>query len=120
MAAISSKNTKPEMTVRKLVYSMGYRYRLHRKELPGKPDLVFSSRRKVIFVHGCFWHQHGCKDSHVPRTNVSYWVPKLEKNVARDKKHIDALATAGWKVLVLWDCELADTTCLKARLLDFL
>ena len=106
MAAVRSKNTAPEMTVRRLVHSMGYRYRLHRADLPGKPDLVFPGRGKVIFVHGCFWHQHGCKGSHLPKSNEAYWIPKLERNRERDTEHINNLCRKGWKCLVLWDCEL--------------
>ena len=86
MRAIRSKDMKPELAVRSLVHRLGYRFRLHRRELPGKPDLVFSSRQKVIFVHGCFWHAHGCKCAHVPKSNVDYWKPKLERNQVRDGK----------------------------------
>jgi DNA mismatch endonuclease (patch repair protein) len=120
MAAVRSKNTAPEMRVRRLVHSMGYRYRLHRRDLPGKPDLVFPARSKVIFVHGCFWHQHGCKGSHLPKSNVSYWVPKLERNRARDAEHIKALRGKGWKCLVLWECKLADDAWLTRRIRKFL
>ena len=94
MRRIRSKDMKPELLVRHLVYSLGYRYRLHRKDLPGKPDLVFGPRRKVIFVHGCFWHLHPdpeCVDSRVPKSNTAYWKPKLERNVERDRQHIAAL-----------------------------
>ena len=108
MAAIVSKDTKPELAVRQAVYGMGYRYRLHSKQLPGKPDLVFGKLRKVIFVHGCFWHQHAkarCLDGRRPKSNTGYWNPKLEGNVARDKRNRVALKKAGWDVLVIWDCE---------------
>src|SRR5437588_8403122 len=91
MRAIRSKGMRPELAVRHLVHKMGYRFRLHRKELPGKPDLVFVSRRKVIFVHGCFWHSHDCKCAHVPKSNVDYWSPKLRRNQARDARNIEGL-----------------------------
>lgn len=105
MRAIRSKDMLPELRVRSLVHNLGYRFRLHRKDLPGKPDLVFPSRKKVIFVHGCFWHSHSCKRAHVPKSNVSYWVPKLELNRVRDTKNVNALRAAGWKSLVIWECE---------------
>ncbi|UFS71769.1 very short patch repair endonuclease [Geomonas sp. RF6] len=120
MAAVRSKNTRPEMLVRRLIHSLGYRYRIHRPDLPGKPDLVFPSRKKVIFVHGCFWHQHGCKSSHFPKTNQEYWVPKLEKNVTRDASNLAALAAAGWSFLILWECELKDVSSLQSRICKFL
>lgn len=109
MSGIRSKGMKPEMVVRRLLHSMGYRYRLHRKDLPGKPDLVFPSRRKVIFVHGCFWHQHagpGCGIVRVPKSNREYWLPKLERNVARDAEHRKRLRDLGWESLVIWECEV--------------
>ncbi len=121
MAAIRSKNTAPEMKIRRLVHSMGYRYRLHRSDLPGKPDLVFSARNKVIFVNGCFWHQHDCKGSHLPKSNQAYWVPKLERNRARDAEHLKALRKIGWKALVVWECELSqDEVGIMRRLTKFL
>lgn len=106
MRAIRSKGMKPELTVRRLVHHLGFRYRLHRKDLPGKPDLVFSSRRCVIFVHGCFWHAHKCKIAHSPKTNKDYWEPKLERNKVRDVAHRKALRALGWRSLVVWECEL--------------
>ncbi len=121
MAAVRSKDTKPEMLVRRLVHSMGYRYRLHRSDLPGKPDLVLPGRRKVIFVHGCFWHQHeGCKGSHLPKSNLSYWIPKLERNRLRDIENLKALKAEGWKYLVLWECELNNAERLRRCILKFL
>lgn len=120
MAAVRSKNTGPEMTVRRLVHSMGYRYRLHRSDLPGKPDLVFPGRGKVIFVHGCFWHQHGCSCSHLPKSNRLYWVPKLERNRARDAEHVKALRAGGWKCLVLWECQLNEMKRIRQRISKFL
>ena len=120
MAAVKSKNTRPEMLVRRLVHSMGYRYRLHQRSLPGKPDLVFASRRKVIFVHGCFWHLHGCKGSRLPKSNKGYWLPKLERNRARDAEHLKALRADGWRHLVLWECELHKDAWLRSRISKFL
>lgn len=123
MAAIRSKNTKPEMIVRQMVHSMGHRYRLHRKDLPGKPDLVFGPRRKVIFVHGCFWHQHpdpGCKDSRLPKTRLDYWLPKLERNVERDHSCQKMLEEMGWCVLTVWECVVRDKPALECRLTEFL
>jgi DNA mismatch endonuclease, patch repair protein len=121
MAAVRSKDTKPEMLVRSLLHRNGYRFRLHRADLPGKPDIVLSSKRKIIFVHGCFWHQHeDCPSSHVPRSNVSYWKPKLRRNQSRDKEHLRALRAAGWRCLVLWECELVTPERLLRRLSKFL
>lgn len=120
MSAIRSKDTKPEMTVRRIAHGMGYRYRLHRKDLPGKPDLVFSRRRAVIFVHGCFWHQHDCRDGRVPTANITYWQTKLARNVQRDEQSHNELESLGWRVLTLWECELKEADNIKARLRDFL
>ena len=121
MRRIRSKNTRPEMLVRKLIYSMGYRYRLHRKDLPGNPDLSFPGRRKVIFVHGCFWHQHeGCKLAHIPKSNQSYWIPKLERTKKRDSCNIEKLKVLGWSVLVVWECETKIVEDLKLKLTKFL
>jgi DNA mismatch endonuclease (patch repair protein) len=121
MRAIQSKGTRPELEVRRLVYRMGYRYRLHAQGLPGKPDLVFASLRKVIFVHGCFWHGHEtCKDAHTPKSNQGYWGPKLEGNRTRDQRNIGALAAKGWEVLIVWECETESHEKLKKKLLDFL
>ena len=109
MSNIRARGMKPEMTVRRITHAMGYRYRLHRKDLPGKPDLVFPGRRKVIFVHGCFWHQHAdlaCKISRRPRSNQDYWLPKLERNVTRDAVHQARLTELGWNVLVIWECDV--------------
>ena len=108
------------MIVRRLIHGMGYRYRLHRADLPGKPDLVFPGRRKVVFVHGCFWHYHGCGASHLPKSNRLYWVPKLERNRARDGEHLKALRADGWKCLVLWECQLNETRRIRGRISKFL
>lgn len=123
MRRIKSKDMKPELAVRRLVHALGYRFRLHRSGLPGKPDLVFAGRRKAIFVHGCFWHQHaeaGCKLVRKPSSNTSYWGPKLERTIARDKANEAALAAAGWQVLTLWECGLRDADALAEQLKDFL
>lgn len=123
MSRIRDKDTRPEMKVRHLVHGMGYRYRLHGADLPGKPDLVFSKRRKVIFVHGCFWHRHpdvGCKLARLPKSRLDFWRPKLENNRARDLEHQKKLAMDGWRVLVLWECELRDAHSLRQRIRSFL
>jgi DNA mismatch endonuclease, patch repair protein len=109
MRAIRNKNTKPELIIRKSLFALGYRYRLHSQHLPGKPDLSFPSRKKVIFVHGCFWHQHAvktCPIRVVPSSNIQYWGPKLLRNAVRDQEHAAALRKLGWKALVIWECEL--------------
>jgi len=121
MRAIKSKNTAPELAVRSLAHSMGYRFRLHRKDLPGKPDLVFGPRKKVIFVHGCYWHGHGCRvGGKGAKSNRGYWGPKIAGNKARDKSRLAALRRAGWKPLVVWECEVRDLSKVKAKLKNFL
>lgn len=123
MRRIKSKGTSPELLVRKLLHGMGYRYRLHRKNLPGKPDIVFGPRRKAIFVHGCFWHGHDavtCSDSRTPKSNAGYWVPKLARNKERDARNLSALADIGWQTLVIWDCETPDVAGLRDRLTSFM
>lgn len=120
MKAIRHTDTKPEMLVRKLVYSLGYRYRLHVKELPGKPDLTFKKLKKVIFIHGCFWHGHdACKGGHLPKSNSEYWIAKLERNRKRDALTVQMLQDQGWGVLVLWECELKEKN-LQTRITSFL
>lgn len=112
---------KPEIVVRKLVHGMGYRYRLHSRELPGKPDLVFPRLRKIIEVRGCFWHQHGsCVDSHIPKSKMDYWRPKLQRNQQRDLENIQHLQDLGFRVLVLWECEITKDEDLARRLRRFL
>ena len=114
---------KPELAVRSLVHRLGYRFRLHDKNLPGQPDLVFRSRRKVIQVHGCFWHQHdaaSCKITRKPKSNTAYWTPKLARNVARDLQHAEALARDGWQALTVWECEIRDAKALSKRVSRFL
>lgn len=120
MKRIRSKDTIPELIVRKLVHSLGYRYRLHDKKLPGKPDLVFSRWKKVIFVHGCFWHNHNCKQGKLPKSNLDYWLPKLKENRRRDARNQKLIISAGWKVLVIWQCQTRDTDSLKGTIVAFL
>jgi DNA mismatch endonuclease (patch repair protein) len=120
MRRIRSRDMKPEMAVRRMVHAMGYRYRLHRRDLPGKPDLVFGPRRAVIFVHGCFWHQHDCRDGHPPKSNTGYWGEKLRRNVERDAVVQKQLKANGWRVLVVWECEVREPEALKAKLSSFL
>jgi DNA mismatch endonuclease (patch repair protein) len=123
MRGSRSKDTKPELRVRKVAHRLGYRYRLHRKDLPGKPDLVFPSRQKVVFVHGCFWHQHdarNCTNGRVPKSNSDYWEPKLRRNVERDTEQQNRLAAMGWKVMVLWECQLTNDEVIAAKLVEFL
>ena len=121
MSRIRSRDTKPELVVRRMLHRLGYRYRLHRRDLPGKPDLVFGPRRKAIFVHGCFWHQHAeCREGRAPGSNTEYWAPKLARNVERDEAARSALAERGWSSATVWECELADLTALEARLRSFL
>ncbi|MCY4673638.1 MAG: very short patch repair endonuclease [Bacteroidetes bacterium] len=121
MGRISSKDTKPEMMVRRLVHGMGYRYRLHARELPGRPDLVFRPRRKAIFVHGCFWHRHpGCSANRLPTTRREFWQHKLDGNVHRDRRNKEALEEMGWHVLVVWECETKDFDHLANEVRKFL
>lgn len=121
MASIRGKDTRPERAVRSLVHGMGYRYRLHVRELPGKPDLVFPSLAKVIFVHGCFWHRHRCRAGQVTcATNAEFWRKKFEGNVRRDRTHVRELRSLGWESLIVWECWLRDPDKLLARLRSFL
>jgi DNA mismatch endonuclease (patch repair protein) len=120
MRAIRSKDMLPELKVRRLSHSLGYRFRLHTKGLPGKPDLVFASRRKVIFVHGCFWHSHNCRSAHMPKSNQDYWIPKLERNKKRDLLNLEKLQLTGWQVFVIWECETVDERKLAKRLKTYL
>ncbi len=121
MAQVKSKGMKPEMRVRRLLHSLGYRYRLHRSDLPGRPDLVFPSRRKVVFVNGCFWHRHpGCSRVRIPSTNQDYWLSKLQRNYERDCRNKDLLEQNGWSVMTVWECELRDLSETTERLIAFL
>lgn len=123
MSRVHSKDTGPEWIVRRLVFAMGYRYRLHARDLPGRPDMVFRKRRKVIFVHGCFWHRHQsvrCPLARLPKSRLDFWLPKLEGNKERDECNKRALVKAGWKVLTIWECELGNTKRLGAAIRRFL
>lgn len=121
MSRIRGKDTGPELKVRQLAYALGFRFRLHRRDLPGSPDLVFASRRKAIFVHGCYWHRHpGCRYAYSPKSNLDFWQAKFAANVARDEVALRALKELGWQVLVVWECETRDAEALRIRLTDFL
>ena len=121
MRAVKSADTAPEMTVRRMAHRMGYRFRLHRRDLPGKPDLVFPKLRKVVFVHGCFWHGHHCaRGARMPRANAEYWRAKIGRNSVRDAVNVAALKLAGWRSAVIWECELKNLARVKKRLAGFL
>lgn len=121
MSRVKSRDTKPEKLVRRLVYSMGYRYRLHLKNLPGSPDLAFLGKRKAIFVHGCFWHQHsGCPNCRIPKTRQDFWISKLKSNKENDKKVLQKLSELGWEVMIIWECELANKDTVISKLTTFL
>ena len=117
MRAVKDRNTTPELFVRSMVHRMGYRFRLHRKDLPGKPDLVLPRLKKVIFVHGCFWHGHNCaRGARMPKTNAAYWQGKIGRNRERDREHLVALKAAGWGVVIVWECELRNAGRVRRRL----
>lgn len=121
MARIRGKDTKPELVIRRLVHGLGYRYSLHRRDLPGTPDLVFPSRGGLIFVHGCFWHRHeGCALARLPKSRLDFWLPKLESNARRDARAIRALRRLGWRVMVIWECQVRDLKRLEGRVRRFL
>jgi DNA mismatch endonuclease (patch repair protein) len=122
MRRIRAKNTRPELIVRKLLRELGYSsYRLHRKDLPGKPDIAYIGRRKAILIHGCFWHKHDCKrGQYRPKSNQDYWIPKLERNIQRDKENVRELTEMEWEVLVIWECEIANRVSLSIKLTQFL
>ncbi|KQY95441.1 endonuclease [Caulobacter sp. Root1455] len=123
MARVKGKGSSAEMTVRRLVHRMGYRYRLHGAKLPGRPDLVFPGRRKAIFVHGCFWHRHpdpDCKLARLPKSRQDFWIPKLEGNRARDLRQLEELEALGWSALILWECELKNEAFLENEIRTFL
>jgi DNA mismatch endonuclease (patch repair protein) len=121
MSRVRHKDTKPELIVRSLVHHMGFRYKLHDRSLPGNPDLVFPRRQKIIFVHGCFWHRHGrCACTRWPKSRLGFWRPKLEKNQSRDRVTRRRLAKLGWKVLVVWECQLRHLEKLASRVQQFL
>ncbi|MCR1345510.1 very short patch repair endonuclease [Acidithiobacillus ferrooxidans] len=122
MRRIRSKNTSPELAVRKLLRSLGFAgYRIHRKDLPGKPDIAFISRKKAILIHGCFWHGHGCKEGlREPKSNRGYWLPKIERNRQRDAVHLAEMNRLGWSVLTVWECELSDAARLVQKIQTFM
>ncbi len=121
MAKVRGENTSPERLVRSLVHRMGYRFRLHRKDLPGKPDIVLPRHKKIIFIHGCFWHQHeGCPHAARPTSNTEYWNKKLDRNMIRDREHLQKLEYLGWNVLIVWECETRDHDKLLEKLKGFL
>jgi DNA mismatch endonuclease (patch repair protein) len=120
MRQVKSKDTVPERTVRSIAHSMGYRFRLHRKDLPGNPDIVFPSRRKVVFVNGCFWHGHRCRRAKLPESRRDYWQTKILRTKARDRNHVRLLRAHAWDPLVIWECELKDRDDLRRRIAKFL
>lgn len=121
MGRVSSKNTVPELIVRRSVFAMGYRYRIHRSDLPGTPDILFPRQKKIIFVHGCFWHQHkGCRKASLPKSRTAFWADKFEMNVKRDARNSELLKKLGWKILVVWQCQTTDRDKLEKRLRRFL
>jgi DNA mismatch endonuclease (patch repair protein) len=120
MSRIRGKDTGPELAVRSLLHGMGFRFRLHRKDLPGTPDIVFVGRRKVIYVHGCFWHGHRCRRGNLPSSNAEFWSKKIADNKARDRRHYRMLGMMGWKSLVVWECDLERRAGLIRKLADFL
>lgn len=121
MSRVRQKNTKPELVVRRLLRSMGFGYRLHARDLPGSPDIVFRGRRSVVFVHGCFWHgHHDCRLATIPRTRMDFWLKKIEDNRSRDARKVQLLEEMGWRVLTVWQCQLKDEATLAAKLRQFL
>ena len=124
MSRISGKDTQPEMMVRKWLWANGYRYRLHRKDLPGKPDIVLPAYNAVVFVHGCFWHRHGCRMTTTPETRLGFWLAKFKENIERDNRNIEALLKEGWRVMVVWECTLRNKTAnpdlVSRQISDFL
>jgi DNA mismatch endonuclease Vsr len=123
LAAVAGKDTAPELRVRRLLFRMGYRFRLHRRDLPGTPDIVLPGRRKIVEVRGCFWHRHpdpACRNAVLPNVRADWWAAKLARNVARDERNLAMLREAGWSVLALWECEVKDDAAVAARLRAFL
>lgn len=121
MSRVRAKDTKPEMTVRRMLHAAGYRYRLHARDLPGRPDLVFPARRKVVFINGCFWHRHrDCALARLPKSRTEFWTEKLERNRERDERNVEALRGLGWDVLTVWECEVSDPVALMPRVVAFL
>jgi DNA mismatch endonuclease, patch repair protein len=120
MSRVKGRNTTPELVVRRMLHALGYRYRLHRKDLPGKPDIVFGPRKKAIFIHGCFWHGHKCPKGRLPKSNRAFWKAKSEANKTRDAKNIRRLKALGWKALVVWQCRTKKPLVVRKRIVDFL
>ena len=121
MARVRRQDTEPELAVRQVLYKLGYRYRLHRSDLPGTPDICFPGRKKAIFVHGCFWHRHpGCRRASTPKTRTSFWSEKFAQNVARDRRKVTELRRLGWEALVVWECQTEDQSDVSVLLADFL
>ncbi|WP_198085287.1 very short patch repair endonuclease [Variovorax sp. E3] len=123
MSRVRATGTRPEVIVRRLIHGMGYRYRLHKKDLPGKPDLVFVARHKIIFVHGCFWHRHDaptCRLARLPKSRLDFWIPKLEENKRRDLEIQKKLESTGWNVMTIWECQIRDKEALTLRIREFL
>lgn len=120
MRSIKGKDTKPEKIVRSLLHSMGYRFRIHVKDLPGSPDIVLPKHKSVIFVHGCFWHGHNCKIAKIPKTETPFWMNKFEKNKLRDEKNQSELRQRGWKVFVIWECETGDREALQEKISELI
>lgn len=121
MSSIRGKDTKPELTVRRIAHALGYRFRVHRRDLPGNPDVVFPRLRKIVFVHGCYWHRHAsCQYAYVPKSNTAFWKQKFDANVARDKHSVAELEKISWEVLIIWECETRDEGKLACRLAAFL
>jgi DNA mismatch endonuclease (patch repair protein) len=120
MSRIRSKDTRPEIAVRRILHGLGYRFRLHRTDLPGRPDIVLPRHGKIVLVHGCFWHGHTCRIASRPKSNAGYWLPKIERNRARDVRNREALAALGWQVLELWECDIRRGTGLKTILRRFM
>ncbi len=120
MSRVKGRDTTPEIAVRSMIHRMGYRFRLHRSDLPGKPDIVFGPRKKIIFIHGCFWHGHRCRKGRQPKSNGAFWQTKVVTNRARDKRHTRKLRAGGWKVLVIWQCRLKEPLAVRQRIIDFL
>jgi DNA mismatch endonuclease, patch repair protein len=120
MQSVKTRDTGPELAVRRIVYRLGYRYRLNSKKLPGRPDIVLPSRKLAVFIHGCFWHWHGCAKGQAPKSRLEYWAPKLQANRERDAAQVRALEGLGWRVLTVWQCETRDPEALMGRLKRFL
>jgi DNA mismatch endonuclease (patch repair protein) len=120
MSRVRGRDTTPELEVRRMLYAEGFRYRIHRADLPGKPDIAFGPRKKAVFVHGCFWHGHSCRKGRLPKSNLGFWRHKIATNKKRDRKRNRQLRALGWKVLVIWQCQLKDALAVRRRIVDFL